>query len=250
MLEQGDDPRALLLAWHAGCDNMDLTLLVRAAGMGYAPAQAHLARFPSRIERFFEMAERAAAQCDRSGLYLLGDFYMRGRGCVQDKDKGVELLRQAAELEHGSGQREYGALAFGEHDWQRYYWWGRSVARGFGFDFLHALGPLEALFEEGELGRVLHTVAAVLRAHVDFAEHTIGGERITEQQVEIAQRLVELHDAMLGRARRAIDCWSMAGRRCGVVKDIRVMIAKLAWEEAWRWGERETRVQHKKTKRS
>jgi hypothetical protein len=27
----------------------------------------------------------------------------------------------------------------------------------------------------------------------------------------------------------------MAGRRLGVVKDVRVMIAKMLWEEAWRW---------------
>jgi hypothetical protein len=42
---------------------------------------------------------------------------------------------------------------------------------------------------------------------------------------------------MLGRAREAIKCWSMAGRRVGVVKDMRVMISKMAWEEAWRWGQ-------------
>jgi hypothetical protein len=51
------------------------------------------------------------------------------------------------------------------------------------------------------------------------------------------RRILVLHDEMLGRARRAIDCWSMAARRCGVVKDMRVIIAKMAWEEAWRWGE-------------
>jgi hypothetical protein len=52
-------------------------------------------------------------------------------------------------------------------------------------------------------------------------------------------RVGELHAAMLGRARRAIDCWSVAALRCGVVKDVRVMIAKMAWAEAWRWGEHE-----------
>jgi hypothetical protein len=55
---------------------------------------------------------------------------------------------------------------------------------------------------------------------------------------------MELHGAMLQRARRAIDCWSMAGRRLRVVRDMRVMIAKMAWEEVWRWGEEKGEEQH------
>lgn len=33
----------------------------------------------------------------------------------------------------------------------------------------------------------------------------------------------------------AIMCWSMVGRRLGVVKDMRVMIAKMVWEESRVW---------------
>jgi hypothetical protein len=60
----------------------------------------------------------------------------------------------------------------------------------------------------------------------------MSGGGFTVAQLE---RVIELHAAMLGRARRAMVCWSMAGRRLGVVKDVRVMIAKMLWEEAWRW---------------
>jgi hypothetical protein len=42
---------------------------------------------------------------------------------------------------------------------------------------------------------------------------------------------------MLDHAKEAIGCWSMAGRRRGVVKDIRVMIAKMAWEP-WLWSKK------------
>jgi hypothetical protein len=62
----------------------------------------------------------------------------------------------------------------------------------------------------------------------------IDSGRVTVAQLE---RVIELHAAMLGRARRAIDCWSMAGWRLRVVKDMRVVIAKMAWEEVWRLGE-------------
>jgi hypothetical protein len=51
-------------------------------------------------------------------------------------------------------------------------------------------------------------------------------------------RLLELYKAMLSRARDAIYCWGMAGRRLGVAKDMRVLIGLMAWEEAWRWGEK------------
>jgi hypothetical protein len=33
-----------------------------------------------------------------------------------------------------------------------------------------------------------------------------------------------------------------------VVKDMRVIIVKLAWEEAWRWGEHDLEEQEKKAK--
>jgi hypothetical protein len=73
---------------------------------------------------------------------------------------------------------------------------------------------------------------------------------VSEVKMLIVERLLELHKAMLARARRAIDCWSMAGRRCGVVKDMRVVIAKMAWEEAWQWGEKKEPPEHNKKTRT
>jgi hypothetical protein len=43
---------------------------------------------------------------------------------------------------------------------------------------------------------------------------------------------------MLRRARDAVACWSIVGIRRGLVKDVRVMIAKMAWEEPWQWSEK------------
>jgi hypothetical protein len=68
--------------------------------------------------------------------------------------------------------------------------------------------------------------------------------------VEDLERVFELHAAMLRRARRAIDCLSMAGRRRGVVKDMRVMIAKMLWAEAWRWGNSDNGEQARKGEES
>jgi hypothetical protein len=56
------------------------------------------------------------------------------------------------------------------------------------------------------------------------------------------RRIVELYEgreAMMRRAREALACWSVVGRRLGVVRDIRIKIARPAWEEVELW--RETR---------
>jgi hypothetical protein len=91
-------------------------------------------------------------------------------------------------------------------------------------------------FEKGEFSRVLHTAAPVLRGSFDASAFTVLGSTFPEDKFRDLQRVVELHDAMLGRARRAIHSWGAAGLRLGMVKDVRVMIAKMAWADAWRWG--------------
>jgi hypothetical protein len=94
-----------------------------------------------------------------------------------------------------------------------------------------------AAFEKGARPRVLHTVAPVIRKHLvvdtDADTWLVFGD-VTQE--EIREPLLELDEAMLGRARLAIACWSVVGLRCGLVKDVRMLIAKTVWEEPWRWG--------------
>jgi hypothetical protein len=85
----------------------------------------------------------------------------------------------------------------------------------------------------------LHTIAPVLRANDDIEARRAFGSRNAMCEIRKFGRVIELHNAMLGRARAAIDCWSTVARRRGVVKDMRVTIAKMAWEEVWRWGEKD-----------
>jgi hypothetical protein len=42
---------------------------------------------------------------------------------------------------------------------------------------------------------------------------------------------VDCFENQCAGCRRAMDAWSVVGRRNGVVKDVRLMIAKLIWEE-------------------
>jgi hypothetical protein len=131
----------------------------------------------------------------------------------------------------------------------------RLAAEG-GFGKTTLCGDIAKLlpsFERGKCGRILSIAAPAIwrslhvRNQEEWFKMAIDRGHFTVGRLE---RVLELHDAMMCRARRAIDCWSMAARRGGVVKDMRVMIAKLLWAEVWRWGEKENAQDVKKTKRS
>jgi tetratricopeptide (TPR) repeat protein len=243
MQKQGDDPRALFIASELLDEDHDNTALIRrAADKGYAPAQA-LVLCESAGESF-EWAQKAAAGGARRGLFRLAFCFLRGTGCARDKSKAIELLREAAELGHGDAEYWYGMTAFSKFRWERFYWMGRAAAHDGSVNqtfFYHDVADMRDDFEKGKFAQILHTVAAVVRAHFDRAESTISGRPLLKNELEVFRRIVELHDAMLRRARAAVMCWSAVGLRCGVVKDVRVMISKQLWAEAWRWSEKKAK---------
>jgi hypothetical protein len=102
-------------------------------------------------------------------------------------------------------------------------------------EFFVAVLELLPTFEKGENCRVLRTAGPLIHQSL-VAPATMFYPSMTPSDILQLQRVVELHDAMLGKAKHAIACWSVVGRRLGVVKDTRVMIAKMVWDEAWRWG--------------
>jgi hypothetical protein len=239
MLEQGDDPRALHLASRLGLHDDSEAMTRRAAEMGYAPAQFSVAWFESDPVATVIWLEKAAAKNDRNAMVHLGRI-LNFRD--SSKARGIELLRRAAEMNLREAQWEYGKLAFGSTEWERYHWWSQAVEGGFEEELLRDVASLLPSFERGECGRILHTVAPVVAQQLRLWKE--GGVFVCvfqEGRATVAkfERVLDLHGAMLGRARRAVDCWSVAARRHGLVKDVRVMIAKMAWEEAWRWGEKE-----------
>jgi hypothetical protein len=250
-----NDPRAMLVAWLVGSqeDDWDEELKDRAAERGYAPAQAVVAadRFSARDEaQGFFWAQLAAAQQDRRALYMLGKCCRDGRGCVRDLGKAIEFFRSAAELECPKAQWTLAELAYGALDWQRYHWMGRAAQkRGDMMPCCDAVLSLLPSFERGENARILHTVAQALRPSLNVAKRTLSGRKCVAGFVASLKQVVELGEAMLGRARRAIACWAVAARRLGLVKDMRVTISKMAWEEPWRWGELDAQEIERRTTR-
>jgi hypothetical protein len=121
----------------------------------------------------------------------------------------LELLREAAKLEDRQAQHLVGR-ACGEHDWQRFFWWGRAAARGYNvYEFREHVAALLPSFEKGELGRVLHVVCPVIRKGLEAAKQ----KPIDDLQNNQLQRVLELHGAMLGRAREPSRAGALL--RCG-----------------------------------
>jgi hypothetical protein len=235
MRAQGDDPRALLLLWTRDEDDASDERLLRAARMGYAPAQTEVYLVDGDDDALVWLM-RAAAQGYRAALRELALCFLYGWGCAANKPKAVELFKEAAELGSAIAMYRYGELAFAKLDWERFFWWGCSVSHGVHVnEFVDALQELLPLFETAQHGRILHTVAPVVRKGLSAQSETLFDNCLRKDELDNLERVLVLHDAMLERARRAIACWSVVGRRCGVAKDVRVLIAKGAWEEVWRW---------------
>jgi hypothetical protein len=217
---------------------------VRSVERGYAVAQAGMALRTYESEAF-AWATKAAEQGDRRGLWRLGECYERGWGndageC--DAARAIELFREAAHLGCPEAQSLFGQRAYEELDWQRYLWWGNAAARGVdGYPFCIAVFQLLPLFKRGECGRILHTAALYFRSSPHLAKRGVAERAMPPKEVYKFGLVLELHQAMLRRAKRALDCWSVASRRLGMARDIRLMIARMAWEEMWRWGEKENK---------
>jgi hypothetical protein len=230
MEAQGDDPRALSYLW---ATTLNPRLLERAAELGYAPAQA---AFSSKRDvpagSGFLWAERAAAQGDRRGMYLLAGRYMFGAGCKKDDVKAAALYQRAGELGDMKAVVRYGEVSFGELDWRRYRVWAAVFRRRFIFpEMLRGLRKLLPLFKAGLHGRILFEAAPDVRAAV------CGGLMSYADDAKF-EAIFSVYEACRARAREGVKWWSLAARRLPVVKDIRVKIAKILWEEAWGWNEK------------
>jgi TPR repeat protein len=196
MLEHKNDPRALFLVEIAREDDEKW----RAAELGYAPAQAELAELLSNTgdrETAFLWAQQSAAQGDRSGLYQLGNCCLYGYGCARSLATAIALFKQSAELGFSAAQHYYGKVAFGDCDWQRFYWTGLAARRGFGPLFYDDVLFWLPWFEKGEMGRVLHTAAPVLGECLDEARATVFGVPVEEGKLVQIRRVVLLYEAMM-----------------------------------------------------
>jgi hypothetical protein len=230
MKAQGDDDaRALFVR---ACFTGTTQLVQRAAELGYAPAEAHYAyRLP--VGRL-PWVQRASGKGDRKAMWILGEsLFFAMNDAVEDWEAGIEWLRRAAELGEARAQVRLGDLAYSEKDWQRYYWWGKAAVRG---NYTAIVGVLKAA-ARNEAGRIAYEVGAACAGHLRVADVTAFGKGVGREELEAGQRCVAFFEKLIAAVRAGIACWLLIGRRLGVAKDIRVLIARLVWEERAGWSE-------------
>jgi hypothetical protein len=229
-----DDPRALHLAWKIGYTSSHDSLR-RAAEMGYAPAEADMCTITTGPEGF-TWSERAAAKKNRRGMYMLACSLRQGNLCEKDEARAMELFKESAELEYPLSLVMCGKVGFYDYEWERYVFLARAALAGWASPFCYGVESLLPSFENGASSRILHTVAPYIRKNIDVEKKLVFGDDSFDDRIPLFLRVVELHEAMLRRAKEAVVCLGLVTLRLGVVKDVRVMIGKMAWEDAWRWG--------------
>ncbi len=151
----------------------------------------------------------------------------------------LALLKEASELGHGEASAWYAFDAFKESDWRRYRWLGRSMAQGHqnAIRALHSAAPAQlSLFDSGQAtGRVVFELGSVLQGHAaDLGVLFFSSIDISD--FVAVQRCVQLHDQWVAEAKAAIECWIAVARRLGMARDMRLLIARMLWEQRADWS--------------
>jgi TPR repeat protein len=152
---------------------------------------------------------------------------------AHDRAKAVGLFRLAAELGLAEAQLRFGLFCYDANNWQRYRWWGEGSVRG-SHSARRAL--LRAALIQG--GRVDADTRVVFELGAWLARLGRDGiARNATAQEKVAVKLcVEFHDKCCDAARAAARCWLLVAKRLGVSKDMRLLIARLIWEQRGDWS--------------
>lgn len=225
---------------------VDMARLRRSAELGEPFAQARLA---GKDERF-SLALRAAAQGEPEGFSRLGFSYRNGVGCEKDLEKAKENFMLAAKLGQVHQSLYLSCFIVSPHrfiyrcesaminlgdllknsDPQKWYWAGCAARRGFANGFISTFSKqVQRFSRDSLLAPVVFAIGQALHGHVKG--RSIFGVRVDmEVSIADANRAVSFFLFQCVAARQAVDIWSLIAKRLGVVKDVRVLIAKEVWE--------------------
>jgi hypothetical protein len=223
-----NDARALCFLWvFTGADD---SLLYRSAELGFAFAQARMAEQTEGEEKF-KFAQLAAAQGERDGFYRLGLCFGEEQGCEKDLDKAEENLLLASELGSGSAM-EMLVWILEESDPRRWRWWGRLAALGEDLHYLSKFAKQVELFNSGSGSAVvMFAIGQAMQGHVNEQKRTIFNRSYDfDSWIGPAKQAIAFYEAQIQAAKDAMHAWTQVGIKLKVVKDIRMLIARLIWD--------------------
>ncbi len=229
-----DDAQALCFAAFVK-KPINMEMLERAARLGNPLAQATIAK-KGDVQSKWSWAEKAARQGEREGFFELGTCYMYGYGCTKDETKAKELYLRAAKLGLVDAMSDY-AWLLKTSDPERYVWLAKVCARGGNLLFFTDLIDQMRNFNAGAgQASVVFAMGRILRKQIKADKQTMLGKLEGTHLFEPAMDAVQFHEDICQAARRAVDTWSMIGARVRIVKDVRLMIAKLIWNAREEWA--------------
>ncbi len=223
------DPKAhgfaALLVW-------DFSEILRVAELGDAYAQARLAGQTRVGKERFRWSENSAALGERDGFSWLGYCYENGYGCEKDVARMKELRLIACELGSVYCMTQLGCL-LDKSDPQRFFWLGKASACGRYSSFFDDMAEEVGHFNSGTgHANVVFAIGRTLKGHIDNKKrHLFGSPHYHfDTLIGPANQAVGFYKFQLQSCRKAVDTWTVVGIRNNVIKDIRILIAKMIWE--------------------
>jgi hypothetical protein len=226
--QKSSDPRVLFFLGAA----LDNGKLRESAELGYVPAQALMSEVAETPDEQCMWAEKATQSANRNALFQLALHLLTGQGCERDVARAERLLRQAASLGHTGAAMRLGKEFYAHDDWLRYHWFGVALEGRFPAArraLRSAALRMVRWYDRRECtGRPLFEIGRAL-------ERDQGRPKDAAQ--ESVQRCVELYRQWVALAEEAIRCWTAVGRRLGVGRDMRRLIAQLLWRDRAAWSD-------------
>ena len=156
------------------------------------------------------------------GLFWLGRAFMSGWGCEKNDAKARSLLLSAAEMGDTDAMSFVAECLYKEDDPQRWRWWG-ALARKNAAPFFFFTGMVD-LVRTGSRPACLFEVGRALKGHLDEIYRYEN-----EECLEEGEQAVAFYDSQILACRKAVNCWTLIGIRFHVVRDVRILIARLVW---------------------
>ncbi len=212
----------------------DFELLVKSAQKGYAFAQSVLASHSSGDE-CFRLANLAAFQDERDGHYVLGRCFENGLGCERDVELAFYHFEVAAAQDHAYSAFRL-SRKFDEFDSRRFYWLARAHALNFDVFLGEACILIEGWSGPGcKRSNSLFLIGHVFKqGNPDKVRRQLFGKRLSLVKFDFdfhARVAIDFYESQLQKCQESVKWWSLVAIRLGVVKDIRILIAKLVWNE-------------------
>ncbi len=233
-LVQGNEPRCLCWAAVSGAAGQR-ELLRRSALGGYAWGICCYHKFGK--EQDCLTRESTWAMGEPNAMLNLGSRMWIGRKADVDERRAVELVREAASLGEmysflslADMAPLYGSVQYYELVHQAAI--GPDSHRAVGRMISSAVEELEWL-QKGGSGRFVFEIGAVWKVRKGFLRDRFGSASDTAGEVAIS-----LHTKWCGEAKSGILGSLWLSRSLGVLRDIRLLIANLVWQERAAWSER------------